>query len=194
MHVHPSRWLVAGACLFASAAMAEPGESVAHGVSVGVSSFQQLGLWRNAESAMTLDAAYHRALGTQGPGRHLFLGGGLRYALPSASTTFPLEVYARAELRTRVGFWEPAGGFELGFSRVSLPRQAVRLPMGVELYEQNDALTSGPLYLAIHAAPLRFRFGRVIVGGPEVQWGPAGPPFRTAQRLHLGLARVEVQL
>jgi hypothetical protein len=65
--------------------------------------------------------------------------------------------------------------------------------MGVELYEQNDAL-AGPLYFAIHAAPLRFRFGRFVIGGPELQWGPAGPPFRTAQRLHLGLARVEVQL
>jgi hypothetical protein len=173
--------------------MAEPGEPVAHGVSIGVSSFQQLGLWRSAEPAMTLDAAYLRALGTQGPGRHLFLGGGLRYALPSDKTTFPLELYARGELRTRVGFWEPAGGLEVGFSRVALPRQAVRLPMGVELYEQNDAL-AGPVYFAVHAAPLRFHFGRFIVGGPEVQWGPAGPPFRTAQRLHLGLARVEVRL
>jgi hypothetical protein len=193
MHTHTSRWLLAGAWLFASAARAESVEPVAQGLSVGVSSFSQLGLWRNSEPATTLDAAYHRALGTGNFSRRLFLGGGLRYALPSANTTFPLEVYARSELRTRVGFWEPAGGLEVGYSRVALPRQAVRLPMGVELYEQNDALT-GPFYFAFHAAPLRFHVGRFVLGGPELQWGPAGPPFKTAQRLHLGLARVEVQL
>ncbi|MFY0567377.1 hypothetical protein ACN28E_26610 [Archangium lansingense] len=174
--------------------MAEPAEPVAQGISLGFSSFQQIGLWRDSEPAMTLDAAYQRALGTQGPGRHIFVGGGLRYALPSGKTTFPLEVYGRAEIRTRVGFWEPAGGLELGFSRVALPWQAVRVPMGEELYEQNDALLTGPLYFAVHAAPLRFHIGRFIIGGPEVQWGPAGPPFRTAQRLHIGLARLEVQL
>ncbi|PTL76739.1 hypothetical protein DAT35_48290 [Vitiosangium sp. GDMCC 1.1324] len=143
--------------------------------------------------ATTLDVAYQRALGTEGFGSHLFLGGGLRYALPQSLTTFPLELYARGELRTRVGYWEPAGGLELGFSRVALPWRAVRVPMGVELYERNDAL-SGPLYFAFHAAPLRFHLGRFVVGGPEVQWGPAGPPFGTAQRLHIGLARLEVQL
>ncbi|MFL5352308.1 hypothetical protein [Archangium sp.] len=194
MHVHHSRGLLAGALLCASAAMAEPAAPVAQGVSAGVSSFQQLGLWRNSEPAMTLDAAYLRALGTERFLGHLFVGGGLRYALPSRNTTFPLELYARGELRTRVGVWEPAGGLELGFSRVALPRQAVRIPMGVELYEQNDALVSGPLYFAFHAAPLRFHLGRFVLGGPEVQWGPVGPPFRTAQRFNLGLARVEVQL
>lgn len=194
MHAHPARGLLAGTLLCASAALAQPAEPVAQGISLGVSSFQQLGLWRNSEPAMTFDAAYLRALGTEGFTSRLFLGGGLRYALPSDNTTFPLELYARSELRTRVGYWEPAGGLELGFSRVALPRQAVRLPMGHELYEQNDALVSGPLYFAIHAAPLRFHVGRFVLGGPEVQWGPAGPPFRTAQRLHLGLARLEMQL
>ena len=193
MHATVSRWLLASACVLASAASAEPASTVAQGVSVGVSSFLQLGLWRNSESASTVDAAYQRALGVEGFGSHVFLGGGLRYAFPSSQVTFPLELYIRGELRTRVDFWEPAAGLEAGYSRVELPRQSVRLPTAIELYEQNDAL-AGPVYFALHAAPLRFHFGRFVVGGPEVQWGPAGPPFRTGQRLHVGLARLEVQL
>ncbi|WP_375773041.1 hypothetical protein NR798_19835 [Archangium gephyra] len=193
MHAHHTRGLLAGALLLASAAQAEPGEPVAQGISVGISSFRHFGLWRPSEEAMTLDAAYQRALGTTGLGRNLFVGGGLRFAFPAAKTTFPLEAYARGELRTRVGFWEPAGGLELGFSRVATPWQKLRIPFAKELFEQDDART-GPMYFAVHVAPLRFHFGRFVVGGPEVQWGPVGPPFGTVQRLHIGLGRLEVQL
>ncbi|WP_158502418.1 hypothetical protein [Vitiosangium sp. GDMCC 1.1324] len=166
---------------------------MAQGVSVGVSNFRHYGLLRPSEEATTLEAAYQRALGTEGLGQHLFLGGGLRFALPSNKVNFPLEVFARGELRTRLGFWEPAGGLEFGYSQVALPWQTLRIPFAKELFAAEDART-GPLYFAIHAAPLRFHFGRFVVGAFEVQWGPVGPPFGTVQRLHVGLARVEMQL
>lgn len=183
----------------ASAALAQPEESlalggpVAQGVSVGVSDFRHIGMMRPSEEVLNLEAAYLRALGTGGFGRHLYVGGGLRFALPGSKPTFPLEAFARAELRTRLGWWEPGMGLELGFSRVALPWQRVRLPFATEWFGNDDALT-GPFYAAMHAAPLRFHFGRFLVGGPEVQWGPVGPPFGTVQRLQIGLARVEMQL
>ncbi|WNG36175.1 hypothetical protein F0U61_22745 [Archangium violaceum] len=182
-----------GTLLFASAAMAEPDQRVAQGISVGVSNFRYFGLLRPFEQATTMEAAYQRALGTQGLGQNLFVGGGLRFAMPTAKINFPLEVFARGELRTRLGFWEPAAGLELGFSQVALPWRRLRIPFANEILEAEDG-RNGPLYFAIHAAPLRFHFGRFVVGTLEVQWGPSGPPFGTVQRLHLGLARVEMQL
>lgn len=199
MHAHLSRWLILGSWLMASVALAQPvespapGEPVAQGVSIGISDFRHLGMQRPSEEVMNLEAAYLRALGTSGLRRHLYVGGGLRFALPTGKTTFPLEAFARTELRARLGWWEPGMGFELGYSRVALPWQRVRLPFATEWFGNDDALT-GPFYAAIHAAPLRFHFGRFVVGGPEVQWGPAGPPFGSVQRLQIGLARVEMQL
>jgi hypothetical protein len=191
-----SRVILVGTLLFASAVMAgtgEPARPIAQGVSVGASNLRTLSLFRPSWPVTTLDATYLRAVGTEGFGRNLYFGGGLRLAVPPASSSFPLEVFARTELRTRMGVWEPAGGLELGVSLIPMPWPKMRLPTAHELF-QKDTDLHGPAYLAIHAAPLRFHVGRFVLGGPEVQFGPVGPPVGTVVRIQVGLARVEMQL
>jgi hypothetical protein len=196
MHARRSRVILVGTLLFASAVMAEPVESarpISQGVSVGVSNLRTMSWSRPSWPVNTLDATYLRAAGTEGFRRSLYFGGGLRFAVPPAESSFPLEVFVRTELRTRLGIWEPAGGLELGASLIPLPWPYLRLPTAHELF-QKDAELHGPAYLAIHAAPLRFHVGRFVLGGPELQFGPVGPPVGSVVRFQVGLARLEMQL
>jgi hypothetical protein len=181
-------WTLAGTLLGSSEALAEP---VPQGVAVGVGSLNHTSFARPAEPLTTVEVSYERASGQEGPWRHLHVGGGLRLAMPTGRTNFPVEAFARAELRTGVGVWEPAAGFELGLSRAAFLTHRVRIYW--ELFEREDALL-GPLYMAAHAAPLRFRWGRFVLGGPELRVGPTGPPFGGVMRVQIGWGRLEVQL
>ena len=181
-------WTLGSALLCSSTALAEPGPQ---GVAVGVGSLNHYSFARPAEPLTTVELSYRRATGQEGLWRHLHVEGGLRLAMPTGKTTFPLEGYARAELRTRMGFWEPSAGLELGLSRAAFLTHRVRIYW--ELFEQEDALL-GPVYVAAHAAPLRFRWGRFVLGGPELRVGPTGPPFGGVMRLQIGWGRLEVEL
>jgi hypothetical protein len=52
----------------------------------------------------------------------------------------------------------------------------------------------GPAYLAFTAAPLRFRFNRILVSALELHVGTAAPPFGSVLRYQLGLLRLGVVL
>jgi len=182
------RWTLGSALLCSSTVQAEPGTQ---GISVGVGSLNHTSFARPAEPLTTVELAYQRATGQEGLWRHLHVGGGLRLAMPTGRTNFPVEAYARAELRTRMGAWEPAAGLELGLSRAAFLTHRVRIYW--ELFEREDALL-GPLYVAAHAAPLRFRWGRFVLGGPELRVGPSGPPFGGVMRVQIGWGHLEVDL
>ena len=188
MHGRQLRYILAGAMLFASTALAEP---ASHHVSVGLGGLRYYSIFRYSELVATLEASYQRAAGQEGLWRSVYLGGGLRFAVPTGSTYFPLEGFVRAELRARMGFWEPAMGIELGASRI--PRLTWRLVIPLEVIAREDERV-GPLYGAVHLAPLRFRVAGLVLGGPEVQVGAVGPPFGGTTRLQVGLLKVEVSL
>lgn len=174
--------------LLASAASARP---VPQQVSVGLGGLRYYSIFRYSELVATLEASYQRAAADEGFWRSVWLGGGLRFAAPTGSTYFPLEGFARAELRARMGAWEPAAGLELGVSRI--PRLARNLVVPLEVISRED-LRLGPLYAVVHMAPLRFHVGSLVVGGPELQVGAVGPPFGGTSRLQVGLLHVEVSL
>ncbi|MCY1079349.1 hypothetical protein [Archangium lansingense] len=189
-----------GALLFGSAVMAEPVEParpISQAVSVGYTNLRTLSWYIPSWPTNALDATYLRAAGTEGFRSNLYYGGGLRVAVPfppePVGAAFPLEIFARAELRTRLGIWEPAGGLELGTTLIPPLWPYRRLPTAHE-QNQKDAELHGPAYFAIHAAPLRFHVGRFVLGGPELQFGPVGPPLGTVVRLQVGLARLEMKL
>ena len=188
MTPHPSRWILTSSLLLASTALAQP---IPQELSVGVGELQSLSVFRASDLATTLEASYMRGAGPEGFWRSVYLGGGLRFAVPLSHTTFPLEGFVRGELRTRLGAWEPAAGLEVGASRVARLPTNLRLPAEVAAREVPRL---GPLYLGITVSPLRFHVGPVVLGGPEVQLGPAGPPFGGVTRLRVGLLKVEVPL
>lgn len=193
MSRHLSRWLLVGALLLATHVMAQASPPVPQTVSLGVSNLRTYSWYRPGVPTMSLDAAYMRAASVTGFGSHFFWGGGVRLSMPPAAAAFPIEAFVRAELRTRLGYWEPSGGLELGLSQIPAPWPVMRLSLAYEQFHQDDLL-HGPAYMAVHAAPLRFHVGRFVLGGPEVQFGPVGPPVGTVIRIQVGLAHLEVQL
>ncbi|HEX5751789.1 MAG TPA: hypothetical protein VFZ09_36555 [Archangium sp.] len=136
--------------------------------------------------------SYHRRVGSSGFWRAVRLGGGLRTGLPVSEARFPGELFVQAQLTARFGFWEPSVGPELGLT--GFARLDRRLPFpSVQLYQQEDA-DVGPLYVALNASPLRFRFGMFLVNAMELQVGTSTPPLGVTTRLYLGLLRLGVAL
>ncbi|MCY1077883.1 hypothetical protein [Archangium lansingense] len=119
------------------------------------------------------------------------LGGGVRWNLGGGSP--PLEVYARAQLTADMGVWRPAVGPELGLSGL---RTVGPAPTGYPNdYQSTRAGLFGPAYVAIHAAPLRFAFGRFTASTLELHWGTLLTPRPgSVLRLQLGLLQVGVML
>ena len=187
MPPHP-RWIPLSALLVASAAQAQP---VSHELSVGASLLRYDSFLRPSETVTALEASYQRALGAEGFWSTLHVGGGLRFAFPTEMTTFPLEAFARADLQAPMGSWEPTVGLELGVSRIAQLTRRMRISWPI--FSKEEA-RFGPVYFTVRAAPLRFRLGRFVLGGPELQAGPSGPPFGSLYRLQLTLARVEMSL
>jgi hypothetical protein len=182
------KWILPSALLAASAAQADP---IAQEVSVGAALLRYDSFLRPSEPVTTLEASYQRAVGAEGFWSILHVGGGLRFAFPTNMTTFPLEAFARADLHARMGVWEPATGLELGVSRIAQLTKRTRITWPTFAVEEARL---GPVYLTVRAAPLRFHVGRFVLGGPELQVGPSGPPFGAVYRLQLTLARVEMSL
>ena len=109
-----------------------------------------------------------------------------------ATARFPGELFVQAQLTARFGFWEPSVGPELGLS--GFAKLDPRLPFpSVQLYQQEDA-DVGPLYVALNASPLRFRFGMFLVNAMEFQVGTSAPPLGVTTRTYLGLLRLGVAL
>jgi len=119
------------------------------------------------------------------------VGAGVRWA-PAGQGSFPLELYARGLLSTRVGRWQPAVGPELGLS--GLP--VIRPPRGgfPEDLPERQAAQLGPAYVALHAVPLRFAFGRFTASALELQWGTSLNRPGSTLRLQLGLLHLGMTL
>lgn len=173
--------------LLGSAARAEPLR-----LSAGVAQLSYTSSQRDSDPITTLELTYLRSAGGQGFWDALHLGGGVRFAFQTSHTFIPLEAFAQAELRARVGPWEPASGLEVGLGGMGKLSGRVRIP-APEWLAHEQALV-GPLHFAFVAAPLRFRLGRWLLGGPELRAGPPGPQFGASWRQQIGLVRVEVTL
>jgi hypothetical protein len=173
-------WFPLAALLVATPALAE------HAVSLGASTLQIRANYGVYPIRMLADAGY--AYKTD----RWLLGGGVRLATPQGGAPVPLEVYTRALLSARVGPWSPALGPELGYSFLSEvgPRES-RLPPDILGLE---AKYTGPLYVAVHAAPLRFTFGRFTFSALEVTLGTPITTPATLLRLQVGLLSAGVQL
>jgi hypothetical protein len=134
---------------------------------------------------LSLEATWSREAGSWR------LGAGVRWA-PAGRGSFPVELYARALLSTRLGPWRPAVGPELGLS--GLP--VIRLPtngLPGDLPER-QAAQLGPAYVALHAVPLRFAFGRFTASTLELQWGTSLNRPGSTLRLQLGLLHLGMTL
>lgn len=137
----------------------------------------------SGESSFSLDLL---ARGEMVPA--LWWVGGVRTGLAPLSP----ELFGRLSAAPRAGVWRPDVGLELGLSR--------RAHVDTEgaLLEESRAVSRErlwPLYLAIHAAPLRFAFAkRYWLSALELQLGTQLAPFGRFVRAQLGLASLGVAL
>jgi hypothetical protein len=173
-------WLLLIALLGATPALAE------HFTSLGASTLQIQANYGVYPFRLLADAGY--AYETD----RWLLGGGLRLATPKGGAPVPLEVYTRALLSARVGPWNPALGPELGYSFLSEvgPRES-RLPADILGLESRY---TGPLYVAIHVALLRFTFQRFTFSALEMNLGTPITTPSTLYRLQVGLLSAGVRL
>jgi hypothetical protein len=175
-------WLLLLAALLSGTAAAS-----GHEVSLGSTTLvvNNGGVFNPVAPRWGLEAAYAHEVG------HWRLGGGARWAF-TRDTALPLELYARALLAPRLGLWTPTVGPELGFSGLPI----VLPPRGgfPEEHPEIEAARLGPLYVAVHAAPLRFSFHSFTVSALELQWGTTLNAPGAMVRLQLGLARLGVTL
>jgi hypothetical protein len=174
--------------LSSSIALAEP---VPQQVVAGLGGMEHTSIFRESEQVALVEVAYQRAAGLEGLRRSLTFGGGLRFAFPISRTGFPLEGFIRADLRARVGPWEPMTGLELGVSRIAVLSRTITVPL--EVIAREDP-RQGPLYAGIHLAPLRFLVHGLVLSGPELLLGAVGPPFGATARVQVGVLKVEVSL
>lgn len=182
--------LAANLALLTPSARAQEREK--HELSLGVGSLGYTSFRRSSESITTLEAAYSQRLGSEGLGRGLRLGGGLRTGWPVANTHVPIEAFARAQLLARWGFFEAAVGAELGVTGFAkLFKPPFVLP--VDLNALEDSRMS-PVYVSFIASPVRLHFGPVLVSALELGLGTGVPFFGEAVRLQLGLVRLGVEL
>ncbi|WNG58279.1 hypothetical protein F0U59_28720 [Archangium gephyra] len=171
------------------AALLLPGMASAsgHELSLGGNLFSSSGLSLALPHRPGLEAAYAYETGSWR------LGGGIRWNFSSAGGNPPLEVYARAQLTAEMGVWRPAVGPELGLSGLRVVAASnTGFPPD---YPDVRSRGFGLVYAAIHAAPLRFAFGRFTASALELQWGTLLTPRPgSLMRLQLGLLQVGVML
>ncbi len=157
-----------------------------HEVSLGATTVTTSSFFRSTARRWGLDANYAREVGSWR------LGGGVRLAFPKGSASLPLEVYTRALLSMRWGSWMPAVGPEVGVSGFSvLEPLKSGLPEDINDVEEERL---GSVYLAFHAAPLRFHVRGLNVSVLELHWGTTLAPPGATLRLQLGLLHVGVSL
>ncbi|ATB30806.1 hypothetical protein [Melittangium boletus] len=166
-----------------------PGAAMAseHEVALGATAvvLTNGGSFNNTSPRLALDARYTHAFDTWR------LGGGVRWA-PRGHGSFPLELYAHVLLSPGKGIWRPAVGPELGISGLPI----IVPPTGGYPDDLPNLQTEklSPVYIAVHAQPLRFIYRSWSVSALEFQWGtPINQPG-AALRLQLGLVHIGVAL
>lgn len=121
------------------------------------------------------------------------VGGGLRFAFPRGAVALPADIYLRGLIKADIGYWSPAVGPELGFSGEWVdpgPRPS-GLPNDVL---QNERPRRTPFYVAMHAMPLRFKIGRLVVSALEVQLATTVTPLAGVVRIQVGVLQVGMKL
>jgi len=173
--------LVSGALVLALLAADPPPP---HGISLGIGAVSYVSFFSGSPARAGLDLAYEHGL------PRWLLRAGLRATLPGERTPVPAELYVQLQLSAAIGAWEPAIGPELGVSGLT-GLGLLRPPLPPDLNEI-EQLRVSPFYLAVAAAPLRFRLGRFALSALELHWGPTLVPPGAAGRFHLGFLRVTV--
>jgi hypothetical protein len=118
--------------------------------------------------------------------------GGLRVAGPFEVMPLPLELFVRFLFTLRVGLWEPQVGPEAGLSGLAVfsPPPSGR-PTDFFDAEQR---TLGPVYVAIHTAPLRFVWkDRFVASALELRVGTSLSGVGATLRTQLGLLTLGVR-
>jgi hypothetical protein len=110
--------------------------------------------------------------------------GGARIDLDSGTP----EVFARISVTAQISAWRPAAGFELGASGWNDDEP------GDALLEEARATSRdglSPIYLGLHAAPLRFELlERVLVSVLDLQLATHVAPVGRYLRVHIGMLSV----
>lgn len=188
MRLHFLCGLLTALVLLATPALAQ---SENHQFTLGVGSLSYYSFRRPSAGVTLVEAAYHRPVGQEGPWRMLRIGGGLRTGMPASESHIPLEGFVELQLTAKLGPWEPAVGPELGLSGFG---KLIHIPLPSDDLAGLEDERLGPVYAALHAAPLRLRFGWFAVSALELSVGTSLASPGTALRLHLGLLRLGVSL
>jgi hypothetical protein len=171
----------------ATAAEGAPAPSHGHQLSLALGQLRWPSYLREVPDQLAVELAYDWSgpLGVQG----WLVGGGARLARGRADLPLPGELFVRARLEAGPGLgpWRPALGPEVGVSGLGAPQPDWSVP--VELHRLELGRVS-PLYLAMHAAPARFRFGRLTISALELSIGAGLRPLGGSVRWEVGWARV----
>jgi hypothetical protein len=120
--------------------------------------------------------------------RHYACAAGARVELGSGAP----EAFVRFSSTAKLGSWLPAAGLELGATGWSDERSGGALLAEARASARRDL---APVYVAVHAAPLRFRaFDSFALSFLELQVGTHVSPFGRYLRLQLGLFALGVTL
>lgn len=173
--------LGAALLLLAPGARAEPRNEL----SAGLSLLMQSGTFRPAPDRMLVELLGLRTLAEEGPWSAVQVGGGLRTGMPPAQGKLPLEAFVRVQLSTRIGFWRPAAGLELGLSGFNDRYYTAVFPDNRQ--EGYEDARLGPAYGAFTASPLRFQLGRFQLSALQVSLGTGLEALGSSARIQLGV-------
>jgi hypothetical protein len=179
--------LLFGLLVAATATEAAPAPSHGHQLSVALGQLRWPSYLRRVPDQLALELAYDWSDPHGLPG--WLVGGGARLARGRADVPLPGELFVRARLEAGPGLdpWRPALGPELGVSGLGAPQPEPYV--AAELHRRELGRVS-PLYLAMHAAPARFRFGPLTLSALELSIGAGLFPLGGSVRWEVGLARV----
>ncbi|MFY0565969.1 hypothetical protein ACN28E_19280 [Archangium lansingense] len=182
--MNASRLSLLAPLLLATTAEAAP----RHEVSAGLSTMFQMGTFRPSPNFMLVEVAGLRTVAEEGPLSALQFGGGLRVGWPSAQQQLPLEGFLRVQLGAKLGFWQPAGGLELGLTGFNQRLYTPVLPDN-QLEPLEDE-TLGPAYGSFTMSPARFQVGRFQLSALQLHLGTGLKTPGSSVRVQLGLVSI----
>lgn len=168
-----------------AAGAARPAEVVASSRSFGVDA--ALGTVQNFASGL-VDSGWFAQVSGDFQWRFVAFGVGLRLALADSDGTVRPEVFGRVSLAPRFGVYAPTIGPELGYSDIArrdLSKSEYLIPGEDIVYDE----ISGPLFVTLHAAPLRFHVGAWRLSFLELGVGSAFPRFGRTTRFDVTIAQ-----
>lgn len=157
-------------------------------ITLGLSAFYIDGFRRTGRSRLPLELSWHRFNGGPNVRSPFSYRIGLRSDFQSPNNLVPLELFARAEWTSALGYYQPTIGAELGLSAYTLFSLT---PRGIpDSSYQSEAESMSPVYVSLCAAPARFAFKRWSVSVLEVHFGTLLPNLFQVGRLEVSLVNV----